>query len=152
MCLKMWKYLQTDFTLVIFSSVFKHHGRISVLWFIYFAYYIISFHRNPEGETDSSEEWLKKRERVKLDKLTGAKFSLGFKVYQAHACLRFRNVKTRTFIILLCFVCVPSARRYYPRSMYIQVFTLTWEVLLFAHWWTASTQKLLCIIYFSFLF
>lgn len=35
----------------------------------------------------------------------GAKFSLGFKVYQAHACLRFRNVKTRTFIILLCFVC-----------------------------------------------
>lgn len=43
--------------------------------------------------------------KVKQDKLTGAKLSLYFKVNQAFACLRFRNVKTPVFIILLRLVC-----------------------------------------------
>lgn len=56
------------------------------------------------------------QETVKLDKLTGAKFSLDFKVYQAHAHLRFIHVTTWAFIISLCLVFV-YARRYYPTSI-----------------------------------
>lgn len=64
-------------------------------------------------------------------------------VYQAHACLRFRNVNTWPFIILLRFAC--ALWQPILSEIYIQVCTLTWEVPRFAHWWRASTQKQLSI-------
>ncbi len=94
-------YSQLFNTIKQIGLFFKLHVLISALWFIYFAYF---FSQKPR-----KRNWLKwgmvKKKRVKLDKLTGAKFSLGFKVYQAHACFRFRNVKTWAFIILLFRVC-----------------------------------------------
>ena len=74
----------------------------------------------------------RKKERVKLDKLTGAKLSLDFKVYQAHACLKFTKVKSPAFIILLLHF-VRALWQTTLSKIYIQVCKLTWEVPQSAH-------------------
>lgn len=58
-------------------------------------YFAGSCHSDPETQ-------------VKLDKLTRAKLSLDFKVYQGLACLRFIHVKTRASITSLSFPCADS--------------------------------------------
>lgn len=128
------KWVRSEFIerVFFFCCCFVHHGLVSVLE--------LDLFKRP---TASSEEWLKKK-KLNWTNWKGQSWVWIYQaVYQAHACLRFRNVNTWPFIILLHFAC--ALWQPILSEIYIQVCTLTWEVPRFAHWWRASTQKQLSI-------